>query len=125
MPTPPLVLGIGNDYRRDDGAGLIVARRVRAAAPPQVQVREASGDGAALLDAWAGAAWVIVCDAVEAGGAPGTIYRIETAKRPLPSDLFTTSTHAFSLASAIELARTLGRLPGRVTVYGIQGADWA
>ena len=32
------------------------------------------------------------------------------------------STHALGLADAVELARSLGRLPQRVVVYGIEGA---
>src|SRR5215207_5591238 len=34
------------------------------------------------------------------------------------------STHAFGVADAIELARTLGRLPARLEIYTIEGADF-
>jgi hydrogenase maturation protease len=48
----PLVIGLGNDFRRDDGAGRIAARRVRELAGDTVHVVEESGEGAALMDTW-------------------------------------------------------------------------
>jgi len=42
-----VVIGVGNDFRRDDGAGRIVARKVKDTAGKDVRVIEASGDGAA------------------------------------------------------------------------------
>jgi hydrogenase maturation protease len=33
-------------------------------------------------------------------------------------------THAFSVAEVVEMARTLGHLPQRLIVYGIEGKDF-
>ena len=121
----PLVIGVGNAYRGDDAAGLVIARRVAEAARGQARVVEESGEGAALLEAWRGARFVILCDAVQSGAAPGTIHRLEPAWTPVPTGFFRYSTHAFSVAEAIELARALGELPPRMLVYGIEGADFA
>src|SRR5678815_5295266 len=57
--TTPLVIGLGNDFRRDDGAGRVAARRVRELAGDAVRVIEESGEGAALMDAWRGAELVV------------------------------------------------------------------
>jgi hydrogenase maturation protease len=38
--------------------------------------------------------------------------------------VFRSSTHAFGVGEAIELARALGTLPGQVLVYGIEGSDF-
>ena len=119
-----LVIGIGNEYRRDDGVGLVVARRVLAEAPEGVDVREESGEGVALMDAWTGAKQVILCDAVQSGAAPGTIHRIDAQAQPIPTTFFRYSTHAFSVAEAVELARALGALPPRVLIYGVEGAGY-
>jgi hydrogenase maturation protease len=35
--------------------------------------------------------------------------------------MFHTSSHAFNVAEAIELARVLNRLPPRLVVYGVEG----
>jgi hydrogenase maturation protease len=59
---------------------------------------------------------------VQSGRKPGFVHRVDASRSPLPSVLrSSTSTHAVGVAEAIELARTLGRLPGRVIAYGIEG----
>jgi hydrogenase maturation protease len=121
----PLVIGVGNEYRGDDAAGLVIARRVADAARGQARVIAESGEGAALLEAWQGAQFVILCDAVQSGAAPGTMHRLEPDREPVPTGFFRYSTHAFSVAEAIELARALGELPPRMLVYGIEGANFA
>lgn len=119
-----LVIGVGNEYRGDDAVGLIVARRIRDDSSARVSVREESGEGAALMEAWQGIESIILIDAVQAGGAPGMIYRFEAHAEPMPARFFHYSTHAFSVAEAIELARKLEQLPPRLIVYGIEGRDF-
>ncbi|MFP5364517.1 MAG: hydrogenase maturation protease, partial [Thermoleophilia bacterium] len=106
-----LVLGIGNDWRGDDAAGLEVARRLRAAG---VRAAGSAGDPSGLLDAWDGEREVILVDAVRSGAAPGTLHRLDARARPLPARLFRGSTHHLSVADAVELGRALGRLPERL-----------
>jgi hydrogenase maturation protease len=48
--------------------------------------------------------------------------RFDATEGPLPPFVSATSTHALGLGDAIELARTLGRLPSRLIVYAIEGA---
>jgi hydrogenase maturation protease len=105
--------------------GPLIARRVAEQAPGLARVIAESGEGAALLEAWRGAPLVILCDAVQSGAAPGTFHRLEPDRQPVPTGFFRYSTHAFSVAEAIELARALGDLPPRMLVYGIEGADFA
>ena len=118
-----LVIGIGNPDRGDDAVGLVVAREVRAAAPPGIAVIELGGDQLALLDAWDGDADVYVVDAVCSGSAAGSVYRFDAAV-PLGGDFTHRGTHLFSLADVIELARALDRLPARLTGFGIEGAGY-
>ena len=118
-----LVIGIGNPARGDDAAGLAVARCIREAAPGHVTVTELAGDQLALLDAWTGAREVYLIDAVCSGGTPGTVYRFDAAE-PLTARFWHRGTHTFSLADVIELGRALGRLPGRLTGYGIEGGTF-
>jgi hydrogenase maturation protease len=112
-----LIIGLGNPWRGDDGAGPAVARALGE--DPGVVVQE--GEPIGLIDAWAGAAEVIVVDAVSSGAAPGTIHRLDPVAERLPAELARGSTHAFGLADTLELARALGRLPPRLVVYGIEG----
>lgn len=133
MSARALVIGVGNPDRGDDAAGLHVARRIAARGLPWIAVEEAGGDSLALLDRWAGVARVVLVDAAAPGGAPGAtpgaapgrIHRLDPLAGALPRDIVLGSTHAFGLAEAVELARTLGRLPERMTVYAIEAADCA
>ncbi len=120
-----LVIGVGNIFRGDDGVGLVVARRVREAAPPGVTVLEQSGEGAALMEAWQGADFVILVDAVLSGAEPGTIHYFEAHQQTIPARFFHYSTHAFSVAEAVEMARVLDSLPPRLLLYGIEGKSFA
>lgn len=122
--THPLVIGLGNDFRRDDGAGRVAARRVRELAGDAVRVIEESGEGASLMDTWRDAEFVILIDAVHSGAPPGTVHRLDAHAQPIPSNFFHYSTHAFSVAEAVELARALGQLPPRLLVFGIEGNDF-
>ena len=119
-----LVIGLGNEYRRDDAVGLVVARRLREAAPESVLVLEETGEGASLLESWQDADTVILIDAVQSGAAPGTVHRLDARARPIAREFFRFSTHAFGLAEAVELARALGRLPPRLIVYGVEGKSF-
>jgi hydrogenase maturation protease len=113
-PPPRVVIGVGNAARGDDAAGLIAARRLGGL--------EHEGDPVALLDMWRDADVAVVIDAVSLGAEPGTVHRFDATSAPLPARLRgSTSSHALGLAEAIELGRTLGRLPGRLIVYGIEG----
>ena len=120
-----VVIGVGNEYRSDDGAGIAVARRLRTLFPAGVTILEESGEGAALMQAWQGAAWVMLADAVRSGASPGTIHRLDARAAPMPIGFFHYSTHAFSVAEAVELARSLDQLPAHLIVYGIEGATFA
>ena len=119
-----LVIGVGNPYRRDDGAGLAAARKLKDFADETFSVAENGGEGAALIEAWKDAGALVLLDAVQSGAEPGTIHRLDATSQPLPATLFRTSTHAFSIAQAVELGRVLGQLPKRVIVYGIEGKEF-
>jgi hydrogenase maturation protease len=121
---PVLVVGVGNEYRGDDGVGVVVARLLREALNPTVTVLEETGDGLALMAAWKGADLVIVIDAVDSGGQPGTVCRLDARLQQSVAAPPTCSTHAISLMEAIQLARALGELPPRLIVYGVQGKNF-
>ena len=116
-----VVVGIGNRWRRDDAVGLEVAARLRAHG---FDARDTEGETVELMDLWSEARAAIVIDAAHSGAAPGLVHRLEAADGPIPAGLSATSTHTLGIAEAVELARTLGRLPERVVVFAIEGADF-
>jgi len=98
-----LILGIGNLLLCDEGVGVHVARALqREQLPENVITLEV---GTAFLDALPEielADRIIIVDAMEAGHAPGTVYRIpfeDCAKRDMLVSL-----HGFDLSRAIYLA---------------------
>lgn len=123
-PGQTLVICVGNPMRSDDGLGHVAAQRLRQMNLRDATVREESGEGAALIDAWKNFGDVIVIDAAQSGGSPGTIHRLDATRDAIPSRFFHYSTHAFSVAEAVELARSLNQLPPRLILFGIEGRDF-
>ena len=115
------VIGVGNRWRHDDAVGLEVAARLRARGVPAI---DAEGEPIGLLELWDGAGAAIVVDAVSSVAAPGTVHRLDVSSAPLPASIAGASTHLLGLSEAIELGRTLGRLPAGLVVYGIEGGDF-
>jgi hydrogenase maturation protease len=89
-----------------------------------VEVVAREGEPTGLIDTWEPADEVWLVDAVSSGAAPGTVHRIDASERELPAEIFRASTHHLGVPEAVELARALGRLPRRVIVYGVEGADF-
>ena len=110
------IICLGNDLRGDDGAGPAVAVLLRELGVPALVEQPAN-----LIDAWEDAADVVVVDTVDSGAPPGTVHRIDAGEQPVPVVLRSGSTHLLGLADVIELARTLGRLPPRLHIVGIEG----
>ncbi|GIH95765.1 hydrogenase maturation protease [Planobispora siamensis] len=129
MAGRTVVIGIGNDCRGDDAAGLEAVRLLAAAVPAHVTVALSRGDPAGLVETWTGAGLAVVVDAAASGAPPGTVHRYrETPAEPgpgLPARSPPTGTHSAGLAEAVGLGRVLGRLPRELVVYGIEGADFA
>ncbi len=117
-----LVLGCGNADRGDDAAGLLVARRLRAMG---IDAQEHDGDVLSLIEAWRGAEEVVLVDAVVTGRRRGTVSKWDALAAPLRGRALLSSSHALGLAEAVQLGRTLGWLPRRLTLYGIEARQFA
>lgn len=128
-PTPRqpggrvVVIGVGNEFRRDDGAGPEVLARLRGQLPDDVELVVSDGEPARMIGAWEGASLAVVIDAVRADPAvPGRLHRLvldEADSAPGSA----VSSHGFGLGEAIGLARALDRMPGRLIVHAVEVAD--
>jgi hydrogenase maturation protease len=118
------VIGVGNSWAGDDAAGVLVVQALRDRLPGEVAAVTHEGEPTALLDLWDGARLAIVVDAVEGAEPPGTVHTFDATGSPLPASIEGRSTHAVTVAQAIELARSLGRLPARLVVVGIEGRSF-
>ena len=112
-----LIIGCGNRQRSDDGAGILVAERLRELG---VEAETRSGEAMELMETWDGADDVILVDAVFTGAPVGTVQAWD-GRQPLAPLRTNASTHGLGVAEAIELAYVLNQLPMRLRVYGIEG----
>ena len=117
------VIGLGNDARRDDGAGLTAARALAARLGDGARVIVGVRETTELLEFFGSDGPTIVVDAVRSGRPPGTVVRWDTSEGRPFRDAAPVSTHGLSLPEALELAETLeGAIP-RIVVYGIEAGE--
>lgn len=109
-----LVVGVGNETRGDDAAGLLAARAVRALGLEGVHVEE-HGDLAGLAEAIGRHSDVLIVDAV-VGGPPGAVVDVDLQAMQQSAS----SSHGFDVREALALARALGS-GATVRVVGIAG----
>jgi hydrogenase maturation protease len=118
-----VVIGVGNEFRRDDGAGPAVVDRLRGLVPAGVRLVTTDGEPTRLIEAWTGAGLAVVVDAVRADPPhPGRVHRF-VVDRPGAGVARPASSHGFGIDDAIALALALDRMPGRLIVHAIEAAD--
>jgi hydrogenase maturation protease len=124
-----IVIGVGNEFRRDDGAGPAVIARLRARQPgdaglSRVTLAVSDGEPARLIELWAGAGLAVVIDAVRDTAVPAGHTRRLTAAALAGAAGGAAGSHGIGLGDTVELARALGRLPARLTVFAVAGRDF-
>jgi hydrogenase maturation protease len=119
------LVGVGNEFRADDGLGICVAREIKRRGTPGIDVREHSGEATGLVQLLRGATAAIVVDAISSGRPAGTIHRFDTARGRISPALFKFSSHGLGVAEGIETARALGYLPPVALLFGIEGESFA
>jgi hydrogenase maturation protease len=119
-PQPVRVVGVGSPYG-DDALAWELVRRLESQVDGQTgpEFHVVAG-GQRLLDVLDGRGSLILVDALAPAGAPGTIYRFEWPD-PRIIRLRPGSTHDLGPAEALQLADTLGLLPSKVVIFGLEG----
>jgi hydrogenase maturation protease len=127
-----LVAGFGNVLRGDDGFGVEIAQRLvrHADLPAAARVIEVGIGGMQLVhELQEGYGALLIVDAVDRGGAPGTIYLLapdvpNVAALPYAERQdFLADMHLATPARAMILAKALGVLPAAVYILGCQPAS--
>lgn len=115
-----VVVGVGNEYRGDDGIGPVVASRIENLHMPGVLVAISDGEPTSLLDIWTGFDLAVVIDAVRCvSPVPG---RVRLTDIDLLRRAGTASSHSLGITDALPLGRVLGRLPARLVVVAVEVA---
>lgn len=115
-----LVLGIGNLLMQDDGVGVYLAQQMEKQQwPSAVTVIETGTALFNYLGEISQSQTVLLIDAVRAGGAPGSVYRLTLSDlASSPDDC--RDAHGVSLCHLIQLARMLVGYPKQVFIYGVE-----
>ena len=126
-----LVAGVGNVLHGDDGFGVELAGRLaKRDWPDGVHVIETGIGGMTIVqELMRGYEALLLLDAHEAGGAPGTVRLLEPALPDLSAmdphalrDYFA-DTHFATPLRALSLLERLGRLPSMVAIIGCEPAQ--
>lgn len=122
--TRTLILGIGNPILRDDRVGHFLIQELRHRfSSPGIELQETSLAGLNLAELLSGFDSVIIIDAIQSGGVPGTVYCLK------PRDFHAKSVnqydqHGTGLLQALELGKALGwPMPEDVTIVAIEAED--
>jgi hydrogenase maturation protease len=125
-----VVIGVGNDYRRDDGFGpaVVAALAVRQGFDPRlaaVDLQVSDGEPTRLIDLWTGADIAVVVDAVlDDGHHAGHRHELVLQTLDELAGDSAASSHGISLGSTVALGRVLGRLPHRLVVLAVSGTEF-
>jgi hydrogenase maturation protease len=128
-----VVVGVGNEFRRDDGVGPAVIARLRARQPADeslshVTLALSDGEPGRMIDLWEGARLAVVVDAVRDTTMPAghtCQLTVDALAGPLTGTADgAASSHGIGLGETVELARVLGRLPARLAVLAVVGRDF-
>lgn len=116
-----LVVGCGNDFAGDDGAGLEFVRRLGARGVEGVELMAATQPGVGLIDVFARAGAVLLVDAVASGAPPGTMHFGPLSEDAVePRHLGRFSAHGWGVGEVMRLARALGREMPPMMLLGIE-----
>jgi len=123
-----LVVGIGSSLHHDDVFGLEVLKELSKNKDLSHDVRMATlGTELDLLLELKESNYrgIIIVDAVDKGGEPGTLYLVEPEIENLTGSVkdLGISLHEVDLSKTFALAKRLGLLPKRVLIVGCQPKD--
>ena len=118
MRPDDLILGLGNPVLRDDGVGLLAARRVKGLVGRDVDLREECVSSIDLLSVVSRYRRVVVVDGyLSAEDPPGT--RIQATPDDLPPGFCYRSLHMLSFREMVELGERLGYPMPTIRIHGI------
>jgi hydrogenase maturation protease len=124
--TRTLVAGLGNVFEGDDGFGVAVAAALTSTQWPEgVELRDYGIRGVHLAyQLLEGYDLIVIADAVQRGGEPGTVYVIDHARdrdlAPPADDAPMLDAHDLAPDGVLALVPRLGGTLGRVVVIGCE-----
>ena len=122
-----MVVGIGNLILQDEGVGVHAVNLLTESKslPPEVELVDGGTHTYDLLDLFCEADVIIIIDALQGGGEPGTLYRAPLEDLSLRPQDNCTSLHQLHFIEAVHMVQMLGHNP-EIIVYGVEPEviDW-
>lgn len=121
-----VVVGIGNYILQDEGVGVHAVNCLREMELPEgVEVIDGGTHSYDLVDIFCQYDNLIIVDAIQAGGEPGTMYRAAYGELGLRPQDNCTSVHQIHFIEAVKMVNMLGHYPN-IIVFGVEPAvvDW-
>lgn len=121
-PRKVLILGVGNLLLTDDGFGVHLINALRDTVfPANVTVLEAGTVSHQLIPLFRETDHLIVIDVVQAGDAPGSLFRFSPDDLSFRSEQ-KVSLHQISLIDVLKMAKLTGSRP-KTVIIGVQPKD--
>jgi len=122
-----MVVGIGNYILQDEGVGVHVINLLSESPdfPSQVELIDGGTHSYDLVDWFCQADVIIIIDALQGGGEPGTMYRAPLGDLSLKPQDNCTSLHQLHFIEAVHMVYMMGKRP-EIIVYGVEPEviDW-
>jgi len=117
-----LVIGVGNLLRCDDGVGIHVVERLNEVAS-YIDTLDVALGSIEILEAMKGRDRVFIVDAIQTGGEPGTIYRVNLSRGEDPPRI--THSHGVDLLTTLKLGNSLfpGQMPREIVLLAVEAED--
>lgn len=119
-----VIVGVGNLLMKDEGVGIHVVRHLQEMdLPPDIELID-GGTAPDLIAYTQAGDKLIIVDAAQAGGEPGTVYRF------LPEDLssdFSTlaSAHELGVEYNLGLMSLMANVPDKTVIIGVEPKEIA
>jgi hydrogenase maturation protease len=117
-----LAIGVGNILRTDDGVGLHVLRKIKEV-KPEIDTVDVGLGSLEILEYMQGYDVVYIIDAIESGGSPGTVYKVNLTDGQSPPII--THSHGVDLVSTIKIGQLLypEKLPKKIILLAVEAED--
>lgn len=112
-----LVVGLGNELLTDDGVGVHAARRLKEALGDQALVVEVGTQVLNALHLFEQAERILAIDAMQAGGAPGSVYTFSPLE--VADDEQQLSIHQLNLVGALRFLPE-GKRDKQIRIIGVE-----
>jgi len=115
------VIAVGNPLYGDDGVGAaVLAKLGEENILPGAELVDVHTDALAIIDHFTADDLHVIIDAAKMGEQPGRVVRFTPDEVRLRIEWDHLSIHGFGLAETFSIAESIGEMPERVVIIGVE-----